>query len=331
MPLSLLFGDVFRAFNPWRAVGRSIAWVATQASRGPLPAPLAYPERLGRWPAVVGIVAFGWLELVSANGDTAETVAIATLIYSAVTWVGMALYGVDALDDRGEAFSVYFNLFSRMSVFERRDGEVGVCAGRSRVCRSWEPAPGSVAFVCALIGIVSFDGFSGGPTLERLDRRACGGLRVGRLRRGARARADLRSLGAGRDRPDRRLLPARRAGATRVGGGFTARELASQFAHSLAPIALVYAAAHYVSFLLFQGQDIIRLVSDPLGEGSDYLRHRRPRDRLHASSVRPPSGTSRSPFVVAGHVGALILAHDRAIAIYDDAKRRSARSTGCSA
>ena len=33
--------------------------------------------------------------------------ATATLVYSAVTFVGMALYGVEAWIGRGEAFSVY--------------------------------------------------------------------------------------------------------------------------------------------------------------------------------------------------------------------------------
>jgi hypothetical protein len=43
VPLSVLFGDVFRAFNPWRAIGRAVAWIARTASRGELPAPLEYP------------------------------------------------------------------------------------------------------------------------------------------------------------------------------------------------------------------------------------------------------------------------------------------------
>ena len=58
VPLSVLFGDVFNAFNPWRAIGRGVGWVAGKAARGDLPAPLAYPERLGDWPAVAGILAF---------------------------------------------------------------------------------------------------------------------------------------------------------------------------------------------------------------------------------------------------------------------------------
>ena len=54
VPASVLFGDVFRAFNPWRAIGRAVGWAASRVARGGLPEPLGYPERLGNWPAAVG-------------------------------------------------------------------------------------------------------------------------------------------------------------------------------------------------------------------------------------------------------------------------------------
>ena len=95
VPISVLFGDVFRAFNPWRGIGRAASWLGRTVARQPLPAPLPYPERLGRWPAAAGIFGFAWLELVAAGGDDPQTVAIATLVYSAITFLGMALYGVD--------------------------------------------------------------------------------------------------------------------------------------------------------------------------------------------------------------------------------------------
>src|SRR5829696_6856020 len=126
VPLSLLFGDVFRAFNPWRAIGRAVAWLARVISRSELPEPLAYPAWLGRWPAAAGIFGFAALELVVSGGDKPETLAVAILVYSALTFVGMALYGVEQWTGRAEAFGVYYNLFSRISPFETRDGEVGL-------------------------------------------------------------------------------------------------------------------------------------------------------------------------------------------------------------
>ncbi|MEA2443179.1 MAG: hypothetical protein QOJ12_471, partial [Thermoleophilales bacterium] len=72
--LSVLFGDVFRAFNPWRAIARAVGGVAQLASGNSMPKPLPYPERLGRWPAVVGLFLFALLELVVQDGNLPRTV-----------------------------------------------------------------------------------------------------------------------------------------------------------------------------------------------------------------------------------------------------------------
>ena len=48
-------------------------------------------------------------------------------------------------------------------------------------------------------------------------------------------------------------------------------ELARAFVYSLIPIALAYHLAHFLSFLLVQGQAVIPLASDPLGSGWDLL------------------------------------------------------------
>ena len=66
--LSVLLGDVFRAFNPWRALGRLVSGgfrlVAGQSGA----MPFRYPEWLGRWPAVLGVLLFVWLELIAGGG-----------------------------------------------------------------------------------------------------------------------------------------------------------------------------------------------------------------------------------------------------------------------
>ena len=62
--LSILLGDVFRAFNPWRAIARTAGGLFRLIAGQAHSPPLRYPERLGRWPAVAGIVGFVWLELV---------------------------------------------------------------------------------------------------------------------------------------------------------------------------------------------------------------------------------------------------------------------------
>jgi hypothetical protein len=312
---SVLLGDVFRAFNPWRALGRAVSWVAQRAAGGPLPAPLAYPERLGRWPAAVGLVLFTLLELVVSNGDKPETVAMATLVYSAITFVAMALYGVEPWCARGEAFSVYFNLFSRVSVFERRGREVGIRRWLSGLAKL-DPAPGTAALLAVMIGTVSFDGGSEAPLWTNIAPDLSDFFRS--LGFSPKHALEL-TYGLGLVAAVGIIYALYRlgvAGARTVGGGFDARELARAFVHSLVPIAFAYVAAHYLTLLLFQGQAIFFLASDPLGDGSNLFGtagHSIDYGVIGANAT----WYFQVGFVVAGHVTGLSLAHDKALALYD--------------
>ncbi|HEX2126111.1 MAG TPA: hypothetical protein VHF45_06070 [Thermoleophilaceae bacterium] len=318
VPASVLLGDVFRAFNPWRAIGRFVAWVARGATRGELPAPLSYPAWLGRWPAAAGIFAFAAMELVASNGDRPENLAIATLIYSAVTFIAMALYGVEAWVERGEAFSVYFNLFSRLSPIETRHGVVGYRKPLSGL-PALEVLPGTVALLAVMIGSVTFDGAAEAPLwtgiapdisrfFQDLGLSPQNALEVTFLI--GLVAATLVVYG---------FYRLGVIGAKSVGGGFSANRLAGAFVHSLVPIALAYVAAHYLTLLLFQGQAISFLASDPLGDGADLLGTA---DTQIDYSVIGANATWywQVGFVVVGHVTALTLAHDRALAIYDKAR-----------
>ena len=91
---SLFFGDVFAAFNPWRAIGRAAGWIGRRGGGDVMPEALEYPSRLGRWPAALTILAFTWVELVSADGDDPSTLAVLAIAYAAIQLVGMSLYGV---------------------------------------------------------------------------------------------------------------------------------------------------------------------------------------------------------------------------------------------
>jgi hypothetical protein len=318
VPVSVLLGDVFRAFNPWRAVGRAVAWVATSAARTDLPAPLAYPPWLGRWPAAVGILGFAFMELVVSGGDKPQTVAAATLVYSAATFVAMALYGVEAWIDRGEAFSVYYNLFSRLSPVERRGRRIGL-----RPPLSGLPAlrvePGTVALLAVMIGSVTFDGAAEAPLWTGIAPHLADFFRsLGLSPESALEAAFAIGLLAG-VAIIYSLYRLGIAGARSVGGGFSAERLAGAFVHSLVPIALAYVSAHYLTLLVYQGQGIVFLASDPLGNGSNYLGTA---DRAIDYGVIGATATwyFQVAFVVSGHVAGLTLAHDRAIAIYQRAR-----------
>jgi hypothetical protein len=312
---SVLLGDVFRAFNPWRALGRAVAWVAQKAAGGALPAPLQYPERLGRWPAALGLLLFTMLELVNSSGSKPQTLAIAALVYSVAMFIGMALYGVEAWSTRADAFSVYFNLFSRLSVFETKNRELGVRRWLTGLTKL-DPVPGTVAVIAVMIGSVSFDGAAESPlwtsTAPHLsdffhsigfDPRHALELAFGLgLLFFVGLVYSLYRLGV--------------AGARTVGGGFDSKQLANAFIHTLVPIAFAYVSAHYLTLLLFQGQAIVFLASDPLGNGSNLFGTA---NNSVDFSVIGSTATwyFQVGFVVIGHVLGLTLAHDRALAMYE--------------
>jgi hypothetical protein len=301
---SALFGNVFAALSPWRAIGRAAGWAVTRARDGRLPSHRPYPERLGRWPAALGILAFTWIELASEWSEDPRMLAIAVLGYTVITLAAQAVFGVETWTRRGEAFAVYFDLFARISPFERRDGVVGVrpvLAGLPRL----DPVPGTVALILIMIGTVTFDGLSQGQLWADLTGDwafdAPRLVNTVGLLLGVALVSVFYVVGV--------------AGARSVGGNRDAPELRRAFIHSLVPIAMVYVAAHYLTFLLFEGQSIAYLASDPLGEGWDLFGT--------ASAAIDYGALSQNQawylqvgFVVAGHVAALVLAHDRALSLY---------------
>jgi hypothetical protein len=310
---SVVFGDIFRAFNPWRAVGRAIEWATGRHSRDLDSPRRTYPTGLGHWPAAAGILAFAWLEIVLPRGERPENVAIAACVYSLATFIGMAKYGVNAWIERAEAFAVYFNLFSRISPFERRGDEFGLRRPLSGLA-GLSPQPGTVALVATIVGTVTFDGASEGRRWSGIASPLTGRLEAGGVSptlaltlvsTAGMLLAVLLVYG---------FYTLAVAGAQRMGGDFTVERLARAFVHSLVPIALVYVAAHYFTLLMFQGQAIFPLLSDPLGSGATAM----------SSTYSGPGAYAiwyiQVTLVVIGHVVALALAHDRAIALYDDSR-----------
>jgi hypothetical protein len=298
---SALLGDLFRLLNPWRAIGRA-AGALLRRARGGRPVPVRpYPERLGHWPAALGLLAFSWVELASEWAERPNTLVTAALVYSAVTLVAQAVVGVEAWTRHGEGFSVYFGFLARLSPFETREGEVGLRPPLGGLARL-EPLPGTVALVAVMIGTVTFDGLAQGPLWRDLAGADAGALAdtVGILAC-VLAAGGLYALGV--------------AGIRSVAAGASGEHLRRAFVHSLVPIALVYVAAHYLTFLLFEGQAIGYLASDPFGRGWDLLGTAAAGIDFGVISQNQ-AWYAQVGLVIAGHVAALVLAHDRALVLF---------------
>jgi hypothetical protein len=94
-------------------------------------------------------------------------------------------------------------------------------------------------------------------------------------------------------------------------------DLAGSFAFTLIPIAVAYHVAHYLSFLIIQGQYIIPLASDPFGYGWDVLGTAG--YRVNVSIVGPKfAWYAAVSAIVAGHVVAVWVAHVKAMRVLRD-------------
>ena len=210
-----------------------------------------------------------------------------------------------------------------MCPFETRERVVGLRPPLGGL-PSLDPVPGTVALRLVMIGTVTFDGLSQGPLwkslsvhlVDAVDELGIGarcGDQAGRHASGCCSAccSSAASTALGIE------------GARSVGGGCRAERLRRAFIHSLVPIAMVYVAAHYLTFLLFEGQAIGYLASDPFGRGWNLFGT--------ASAAIDYGLLSQYAawylqvgFVVVGHVAALVLAHDRALVLYRRGEARRA-------
>lgn len=339
MPLaSVLFGDVFRAFSPWRTSARAITAVVDRlrlvltrdedtpgSPRGTTRAHdalstrsrLRYPRWLGVWPAVVTLVGFGWLELVyvAPDRDRPSLLAALSLGYFVVMVIGMVLVGVERWGDHADGFGVYFNLLSRLSIFTR-DRRDFVSLRRPLSGLTELPMrPGTVALLCAIIGTTTFDGVSNGgvwrnaePSLQSFFSTL--GLHqtpAQELTYSVGLVLCICLIGA--------VYWAGIAGVRSVSPRYDTHELTRAFAHTLAPIGFAYVLAHYFSLLVWQSQAMVYLASDPLGDGSNLFGTGNYQIDYQVISYAAVWYVQVAA-LLAGHLGGLVLAHDRALVLY---------------
>ena len=237
VPVSLLFGPVWRLVNPFRLL--------PDRPRRPLPAGIGY------WPAAAGLLAFTWVELVSPEPAAPATLLIFLALYGSAQLAGTLVYGHIWLD-RGDPFEVYSTLVGHLSPLGRRPDGTLVLRSPFNSLDAIEPAPGLLVTVCVLLGSTGFDGFSGAP------------FWIQALQESPLGRTGLGTVGMLAAIAAVALLYAACVGAAGLIGG--TRGMSPKFAHSLVPIAIGYLIAHYFSLLVIEGQRAYLLVFGLSGE-----------------------------------------------------------------
>ena len=114
---SLLLGPVWRAVSPVRTIHSFVGRLTGDAG-DPGRGLYDYPERLGYWPAALGLFAFVWIELVYPHGTELGPVRLWCAVYVGVMLIGGAVFG-SAFYERADPFEVYSTLMSKLSIWAR--------------------------------------------------------------------------------------------------------------------------------------------------------------------------------------------------------------------
>jgi hypothetical protein len=250
-----------------------------------LPGRAPWHHRTRAWPAVVSFAFFVWLELVAKVSDV-RTLGFVLVAYTLLTLGGMTWYGKVRWRNHGEVFSVWFRLLGRLApwgvIGRRKDGVVVRRGfGSALTTDAWDRS--LLAVVAVGTGSVIWDGISqtqawydlvGQPhvVIETVILLGFLALIVGAV-----------------------LVVGERVGQTAMGAG-------------LVPVAVGYLVAHYLTYLLTEGQRLVVAISDPLQQGWDLLGtvQFEPREDFLSSSV---VWTMQVSAVVIGHVTGAWLGH----------------------
>ena len=327
-----LLGNVWMFVNPWKITFEWYQKITGQSDQSDVQ-PFSYPEGLDVWPALLLFFLFAWSENVYTGAFRPYTLSVMVLLYSIITWAGMAAFGKRSWLRHGEAFTVLFGLFARFSPTEVRVTGRGVCGRCDSECsresecvdcydcyeragadsRELNLRPfavglalqqrisvGMAAFVILTLATVSFDGFQ--------DTEAWASWRTGLLTLTSTDVVDTLGLAIAP------LLFACVYAAFCWGikllsgdrGDFSS--LAAAFVFSLVPIALAYNIAHFITLLLIQGQLIIPLASDPFGSGRDIFGSAEYSLNLNIIGAKAVWFISLAAIVL-GHVISVYLAH----------------------
>ena len=353
---TVLFGNLWALVNPWKvAWGFAETVVATFAPGQILSLHLPYPQRWGQWPAVLVFAGFAVLETVISGAAGPRALGWILVGYTLYNFAGMYLFGRDLWLRNAEGFTAVFGFMARFSMTEVRNPSSscvdcstdGRCSGEDRDCvdcyecynladpadrefnlrpfcvglnRLGDVTAPALCFVILLLSTVSFDGLSATPewvvfsTQFLLQFPKYGGYLANLvgvvglpIMFGIVYVATCRAM----------MMLAGPSTVESPNNG----SLARAFVFSLLPIALAYHYAHFLGFLLINGQRFIVLASDPFGWGWDLFGTADATINIGILSPVFIWYFSISAIVI-GHIAGVYLAHVQAVRLYPD--RRAA-------
>ncbi|UIO99302.1 hypothetical protein Hbl1158_12290 [Halobaculum sp. CBA1158] len=286
-----LVGDGWPAVDPFRTVAGAVPSFDR-----------TYPERLGSWPAVAGLLALVYLEVVTPLADDPRPLTLLVVGYLAVSVLGSAVVGVDDWFANADPVSKLLAAYGRVAPVARTDDGLRLRLPGMGLTDA-DPVGGrdDVGFVVAVVFVTTYDGFVGTTLWADIARPVVEfGVPAPAVYLLAMVAGYLGFLG---------LYLAAAAAARRTAGTYLAPgTLARRFAPSLLAIAAGYHLAHNLTTALTLAPTLAVVLASPLA----------PPDAPVRLIVPDWVGGVGVAAVLGGHLLAVWVAHATAYELFPD-------------
>ncbi len=283
-----IIGNTWPALNPWRTIGDFLPTFDVQ-----------YPERLGSWPSVAGLLTLIWLEVLSPLAREPKMLADIIVIYTVITLAGIVVFGTDQWFDRVDPIARVFRYYGRVAPFRRTESGFEFQLPGVRLTETrYVTGINEVGFIVAILWVTMYDGFVSTPLWADIEGAV---VRTGVPRHLIYFVALVGGfsvfLGA-------YLLGARLAHDT-ADTYLTSAAISRKFAPSLLPIAVGYHLAHYVDYFLRLSPTLLGVLSNPINPPTPIV------------IVLPAWWSSvNMAFILIGHLLAVWVAHATAYEVF---------------
>ncbi len=242
-----LLGNSWPSVNPFR----TIASLLPSLDR-------PYPERVGAWPSVFGLLALVWLEVTSPLAEDPRLLAGVVVAYTVVTLAGCVVFGPDRWFSTVDPVSRALAYYGRVAPVERTESGFRLRLPGSALSETrLVTGPDEVAFVVAILFVTTYDGFVSTGLWAEVARTVVG---VGVPPLGVYLAAYLAGFGLFLTAYRLATAVARRTCDTYL----TPTELTRQFAPALLPIAAGYHLAHNLGTVLTLAPTFLQVLAAPL-------------------------------------------------------------------
>ncbi|MGK8208182.1 hypothetical protein ACRS8P_13920 [Burkholderia cenocepacia] len=271
--LCACFGNLYRAVNPWRTTAQ-LAGIATGGGKA-----MRHGDARGYYVAFAFLYGLICLELFSSGSP--RELGMALLAYTAINLTGARALGSRVWFGSFEAFAVLFNIVGSLSLLRPTHRQLAIVEPVIVPCADGgtlrAPPTGLMLCILFLLSSTAFDGFRDtrvfvdlywvhayrfltpwtGSDITRSFPLLQSGYHA--LQYVALLLSPLPFAGV--------LWLACRCGKALLRTRISSVTLAHAFSPAVIPVAVGYNVAHYFTLLASQGPDIVRLISDPLGNG----------------------------------------------------------------